>query len=141
MFGSFNPEHLERYAQLAAERVGVDFAEEGTYDFTRCVRPDGSVYGTGGQCRKGTEEAKTDEKLTVAALKKLKKKAEDHALDAIDMTREDLKESDITMSWYKRNSGTLVLNLEESGDWGNGPSADYATISPKGRLVLLNPEV
>jgi tRNA A-37 threonylcarbamoyl transferase component Bud32 len=27
------------------------------YDFTRCVRPDGSAYGTSGKCRKGQEEA------------------------------------------------------------------------------------
>jgi len=27
------------------------------YDFTRCVRPNGSAYGTGGKCRKGREEA------------------------------------------------------------------------------------
>ena len=30
----------------------------GSYDFTRCVRPDGTAYGTGGKCKKGTEEAK-----------------------------------------------------------------------------------
>ena len=34
------------------------------YDFTRCVRADGSVYGTGGKCRKGTEEAKQVESET-----------------------------------------------------------------------------
>lgn len=27
------------------------------FDFTRCVRPNGSAYGTSGKCRKGTEEA------------------------------------------------------------------------------------
>lgn len=27
-----------------------------TFDYTRCVRPDGSAYGTGGKCRKGTEQ-------------------------------------------------------------------------------------
>jgi hypothetical protein len=27
-------------------------------DFTRCVRPDGTAYGTRGKCRKGTEQAK-----------------------------------------------------------------------------------
>lgn len=27
----------------------------GTYDFTTCERPNGSRYGTGGKCRKGTE--------------------------------------------------------------------------------------
>jgi len=31
------------------------------YDFTRCVRPDGSSYGTAGKCRKGTETNKVDE--------------------------------------------------------------------------------
>lgn len=31
--------------------------EQDFYDFTRCVRPDGSAYGTGGTCRKGREEA------------------------------------------------------------------------------------
>jgi len=29
-----------------------------TFDFTRCVRPNGTAYGTRGKCRKGTEEAK-----------------------------------------------------------------------------------
>ena len=27
-----------------------------TYEFKRCVRPDGSAYGTGRKCRKGTEQ-------------------------------------------------------------------------------------
>lgn len=42
------------------------FSEESTsqinkyYDFTRCVRPDGTAYGTAGKCRKGTEEAKAE---------------------------------------------------------------------------------
>jgi hypothetical protein len=29
-----------------------------SYEFTRCVKPSGEAYGTAGQCRKGTEEAK-----------------------------------------------------------------------------------
>jgi len=28
------------------------------YDYTRCVRPNGTAYGTGGTCRKGTSEEK-----------------------------------------------------------------------------------
>ena len=35
------------------EGVLEQFREQ--YDFTRCQRPDGTYYGTGGQCRKGTE--------------------------------------------------------------------------------------
>jgi hypothetical protein len=31
------------------------------WDFVRCVRPNGTAYGTKGKCRKGTEEAKTAE--------------------------------------------------------------------------------
>jgi nicotinamide mononucleotide adenylyltransferase len=30
----------------------------GTLDYTRCVRPNGTAYGTGGKCRKGTEKQK-----------------------------------------------------------------------------------
>lgn len=77
MFGSFDSDTLERYAQLAAQKAGVDFAEGDYYDFTRCVRPDGSVYGTGGQCRKGTEtgakkkeeKSKTSKKMDDASFK------------------------------------------------------------------------
>ena len=32
------------------------------YDFARCQRPDGSHYGTGGVCRKGTEVDPKEEK-------------------------------------------------------------------------------
>lgn len=30
------------------------------YDYTRCVKPDGSAYGTAGQCRKGVQEEKDE---------------------------------------------------------------------------------
>lgn len=41
MYGNFSESSLEAAAAL--------------FDFTRCVRPDGSVYGTSGKCRKGSE--------------------------------------------------------------------------------------
>jgi hypothetical protein len=31
-----------------------------SYEFTRCVRADGSAYGTSGKCRKGTETERTE---------------------------------------------------------------------------------
>lgn len=41
---------------------------------TRCVRPDGSHYGTGGKCRKGTEDPYKDwENLAVGAYGKVQK--------------------------------------------------------------------
>lgn len=58
MQGSFSEAALEQFAQLAAQTQPEDFAEGDAYDFTRCVRADGSAYGTRGKCRKGTESAK-----------------------------------------------------------------------------------
>lgn len=61
-------------AELLKEAMGLDYSEPAnedlpflenalttllsSYDFTRCVRPDGSVYGTRGKCKKGSEGAK-----------------------------------------------------------------------------------
>jgi hypothetical protein len=61
-FGGFTEEALAAYQKALAEQDGTDFAEGDSYDFTTCIRPDGSSYGTGGKCRKGTEgEAKAKE--------------------------------------------------------------------------------
>lgn len=60
MNGYFSAHMLERYAELLAEQNSVEFSEDGeTYDFTRCVRPDGSAYAiaSGKKCRQGTEQA------------------------------------------------------------------------------------
>jgi hypothetical protein len=80
MLGSFNEEALEKYAEKAAERAGVSFSEGGLYDFTRCVRPDGSSYGTGGKCRKGTEGEKEEVKK-VAKEKTPKKETTEDKVD------------------------------------------------------------
>ena len=53
--GGFTAEALEAYQKALAGQAGTDFAEGDSYDFTTCIRPDGSAYGTGGKCRKGTE--------------------------------------------------------------------------------------
>jgi hypothetical protein len=56
MNGTFSENSLQQYSNLVKEKVELNYSEEaGSYDFTLCVRPDGSLYGTGGQCRKGTE--------------------------------------------------------------------------------------
>jgi len=55
MKGYISQESLEKYVELMAEKLGVDFSENETYDFTRCVRSNGTYYGTNGKCRKGTE--------------------------------------------------------------------------------------
>jgi hypothetical protein len=59
--GGFSEEALNLF-QLAASESSYEFAEgEDMYDFTRCVRGDGSAYGTGGRCVKGTQEDKKPE--------------------------------------------------------------------------------
>jgi len=65
MKGYFNEKSLEAYNLLIADKAGVDFSEGEIYDFTRCVRPDGSAYGTGYKCRKGVEQAKEDKANSV----------------------------------------------------------------------------
>ena len=70
MKGSFSEEALRKYAELASQMQSLEFSEGDTYDFTRCVKPDGSAYGTNGKCRKGTEGAKQiEEKAPKAAPK------------------------------------------------------------------------
>jgi hypothetical protein len=61
--GHFNEEALQLYHNLCAEKEGIDFSEEEVYDFTRCVRPNGTFYGTAGRCRKGTETAPAEKKV------------------------------------------------------------------------------
>ena len=54
----FSTEALKAYEALVVEQHSLNFSETEIYDFTRCVRKDGSAYGTGGKCRKGTEQVK-----------------------------------------------------------------------------------
>jgi hypothetical protein len=49
--GYFSEDALKKFNSMCAD--GMDFAEESTYDFTRCVMPDGEYYGTDGKCKKG----------------------------------------------------------------------------------------
>lgn len=60
MNSRISEEALEQYLALVEEKFESNFSEGETYDFTRCVRPDGSVYGTRGKCRKGSEAGPGD---------------------------------------------------------------------------------
>lgn len=73
----FTEEALAAAKALAAlkysenEEDQLRFSE--AYDFARCQRPDGSFYGTSGQCRKGKDAgAKPEEPKAAAKPKKLK---------------------------------------------------------------------
>ena len=58
MNGTFSQEAMEAFAAM----VGEENFSESLFDFTTCKRPDGSNYGTGGKCRKGTEISEKPEK-------------------------------------------------------------------------------
>jgi hypothetical protein len=60
VLGSFSEKSLETYSQLALSMQSSEYAESGEYDFTRCVRPDGTAYGTKGR-RKGKESGAKEE--------------------------------------------------------------------------------
>lgn len=51
----FTKEALEKFQELCAE--GVDFGEEGPYDFVMCLMTNGDVYGIepGETCEKGKQ--------------------------------------------------------------------------------------
>jgi hypothetical protein len=66
-FGAFSEAALEAYQKAVAEKEGVDFAEGEVYDFTRCMRADGSIYGTRGKCKKGSEAGAKEPKAAKPA--------------------------------------------------------------------------
>lgn len=76
MFGSFSSESLKKFQQLTGLTSNQDFSE-GVFDFTRCVRTNGTAYGTAGKCRKGTEQEKQKEPIgddgQIALLKSMAK--------------------------------------------------------------------
>jgi hypothetical protein len=80
MKGFVSEEALAEYSRLAAEKLDLDFAEGEVYDFARCMRADGSFYGTRGTCKKGTAagDAPADKpkKLKTDFRKDVKKGAE-----------------------------------------------------------------
>jgi hypothetical protein len=53
MYGNFSEDSLSHYQEILQylEDPSLEFEEGDTYDFTRCVRPNGTAYGTRGACQ------------------------------------------------------------------------------------------
>ena len=62
MYGNFSPDAIEAFTKA----VGEENFSEMLFDFTRCERPDGSVYGTSGRCRKGTDAGPKEDDMAHA---------------------------------------------------------------------------
>jgi hypothetical protein len=48
---AFSEEALKKFHEMCA--AGLNFAEDESYDFARCIKSDGEIYGTKGQCKAG----------------------------------------------------------------------------------------
>jgi hypothetical protein len=57
------------FSAKAIETVNLLLGSSGTLDYTRCVRPDGTAYGTSGSCRKGTQQNKAEIRKLKAKIK------------------------------------------------------------------------
>lgn len=53
---AYTEQELLSILEYSAKALGA--TDEEIYEFTRCVRPDGSAYGSRGKCNKGTEVEK-----------------------------------------------------------------------------------
>jgi len=73
--GNFSEKSLQKYTELCSD--GLNFSEGNSYDFARCIKADGEIYGIspGEKCKEGKQisDKKTEAKGDVgAALAKLK---------------------------------------------------------------------
>jgi hypothetical protein len=104
--GHFNKDTLQKFNEMCSE--GVDFAEGNTYDFARCIRSDGEIYGVspGEVCKKGKPISESKAlrkvkgqtsarmaKLRAAFMKKWKR----------DMSPEELKKAHNMIGRSKKN--------------------------------------
>lgn len=58
--GSFSQEALKKFNEMCS--VSANFSEGETYDFVRCIMPDGEIYGTKHQCKQGKPLSEGKEK-------------------------------------------------------------------------------
>jgi hypothetical protein len=73
---AFSEEALKKFHEMCA--AGLNFAEGESYDFARCIKPDGEIYGIspGQKCKEGRQisDKKPEKKGgTDARMAKLKK--------------------------------------------------------------------
>ena len=137
--GDFDPSLVDRARQAMSFR----FSEVDEYSFATCERPDGSRYGTGGQCRKGTETTPGSAPEAREAVEKLQKRIarQEKAVQRlsnmtgvtrreVEVEREELKQLKDRLAQAKnvqrngppkaRNANDIFLDLQKLG---KGPSA------------------
>lgn len=68
----YTPEQLLTLLEYSARELGA--SDEELYDFTRCIRPDGSTYGSRGKCKKGTVTSAKESTSKIARQEKVSPK-------------------------------------------------------------------
>ena len=104
--GHFSEDALTKFNAMCAD--GVDFSEKEVYDFTRCVRADGTFYGTAGRCRKGSQTASKAKELSAPKAKP----SRDENIAKLRSLVKTQKESGATRRNLKNLRGKL--QIEES---------------------------
>jgi hypothetical protein len=107
MYGNFSPDAIEAFT----EAVGEENFSESLFDFTTCERSDGSLYGTSGHCRKGTEtDPLARDKNTAREMRKgLVERVKSHMKMANETTDSGAKE------FYKGEARTAAKKLKTLG--------------------------
>lgn len=112
------------------------------YDYTRCVRPDGSAYGTGGKCRKGTESA--EEMDAIGQLSRMLPKGEKivGSSGAVHKSKgEKPKATEKTASGLMKKYKDLYLKVEEESrklkKMLKGPKTDTQREARKAKIAKL----
>lgn len=103
----------QRISLLESLMANYSEMNEAAYDFTRCVRPDGSSYGTRGKCKKGTESA--------AVPKESQIKEENHSWGRLIKASNDFKSNQAILhpehqtQLHKLNPGEKTSFKDEQG--------------------------
>jgi hypothetical protein len=90
---------------LKAQTKTVEFSEQDLFDYTRCARPDGSVYGTSGKCRKGVETT-----AKAAEPEKSERSLRTEAAGKINSLKTGIKETSDKIDKIVRGGGKVGLN-------------------------------
>ena len=126
------------------------------YDYTTCVRTDGTYYGTGGTCRKGTETTKSEKETssktksggtlsgggnvdkfrgteTVNRLEARNKELKDRAKknpDEADLVKTQIDKNNKIINKYKANSQVLDNIVQ------NVPAGTKVSVTDKGGIQM-----
>lgn len=127
VLGSIDPLVLKTFQETA-----------GLLDFTRCVRPDGSAYGTAGRCRKGVESPLKEQ---IAQTRSLYKDLKDLRAQKLPSGEEEWRAEEIEKRIYKVRKEALekAQNFGKKGEtalkeFEKASFEGYASALPKDRL-------